>query len=81
MYEFELKGYKADGSTKHKFNKLTNSPEGQCGSIKVTDGLYDKLKNSSCDTLSSGEISQSGGILNWNDFLYFATAMLCSDRV
>ncbi|QKF93462.1 protein phosphatase 2A [Fadolivirus algeromassiliense] len=67
LYEFELKGYAKDRNTLYKMGDVTNSSEGECGSIKVTNDDYNKSKISSCDILSS-EISQNGGLLTWKNF-------------
>jgi hypothetical protein len=66
LYEFELKGYKPDGTTIHSFTRLSDSPINTCGSIKVTNDKYSVIKSSSCDIISSE--SMSGGKFTHEDF-------------
>lgn len=68
LYEFELKGYSIDPSERMKLNILSDTPINECGSIKVSDKGFNINKRSSCDSISSEEIKQTGGVFNIKDF-------------
>lgn len=70
LYEFELKGYTADGRVTHKFGHLKNVIKGECGIINVTENDFEAKRIASCDTLASkpSGTNQKGG---FNIFDYY----------